>query len=163
MLQFRNRFGGWKLLSNAVRPLLEQAPELAGQHAQLEGLIREAEGLANQQEQMRARLRQSTHRRQEVEREGEELRLRMAAALQNRYGFKSDELLTFGIAPRQKRERRTKAQVQLERLTAFLAQRGVPMPPDFSLEAPFGGPGAILPVPVTPLAPPQQVNPPSEK
>src|SRR5215212_6761148 len=51
MLQFRNRFGGWKLLSNAVRPLLEQAPELTGQHAQLEGLIREAEVLVNQQEE----------------------------------------------------------------------------------------------------------------
>src|SRR4051812_34777658 len=97
MLQFRNRFGGWKLLANAVRPLLEQAPELTEQQARLEELIREADGLVNQQEEMRAKLRQATHRRQEVEREAEDLRMRITAALQNRFGFGSDALLTYGV------------------------------------------------------------------
>jgi chromosome segregation ATPase len=128
MLQFRNRFGGWKLLSNAVQTVLEQAPELGPQRVRLEELIQEAETIVNQQEEMRARLRQATHRRQEVEREGEELRQRMTAALQHRFGFKSDLLLTYGIAPRQKRERRSKAEMELERMKAFLAQIGVRLP-----------------------------------
>ena len=145
MLQFRNRFGGWKLLANAVRPLLAQAPELTDQHAQLEALIAEADGLANLQEEMRAKLRQSTHRRQEVEREGEELRLRMTAALQNRLGFKSDELLTYGIAPRQARVRRNRAQIQLDKVMAFLTRQGIAIPAEIASEAPE----AVPPVPTT--------------
>jgi hypothetical protein len=156
LTQFRNRFGGWKLLANAVRPLLERAPELGGQHAQLEALIVEADGLVNQQEEMRASLRQSTHRRQEVEREGEELLLRMTAALQNRFGFKSDELLAYGIAPRQNRGRRSKAQAQLERLMAFLTQQGIAIPAEIAA----GTLGAISPAPA---ASPQPGFLPSEK
>jgi chromosome segregation ATPase len=151
MLQFRNRFGGWKLLSNAVQTVLEQAPELGPPRGRLEELIQEAETIVNQQEEMRSRLRQATHRRQEVEREGEELRQRMTAALQSRFGFRSDVLLTYGIAPRQQRERRSKAEVELERVKIFLAQIGVRLPDNL---AAMDG---------LPIAPPSLPAPPSSQ
>jgi DNA repair exonuclease SbcCD ATPase subunit len=156
MLQFRNRFGGWKLLANAVRPLLEKAPELTEQHGRLEALIQEADSLVNEQETLRARLRKTTHRRQEIERQGEELRQRLTAGVQNRLGFASDSLVGYGIAPRQKRVRRSKAQIQLEKTMLFLAQMGIKLPQDLlaGTDAPLSS-GLSPDLPPSPLTTPK--------
>jgi len=100
---FRNRSGSWKFLSNAVKNKLDQMPNLAPQQAELEAHIELAEALANKQGALRAELQQTVKDRLAAEAHGEELRQRLAAAVQAQIGFKSNMLHEFGILPRKRR------------------------------------------------------------
>lgn len=102
-VMFRTLAGGWKLLSNAVKKKLDQMPNLAAQQAELEAHIIRAEELANKQAALRAELQQTVKDRKEAEVRGEELRQRLAAAVQAQIGFKTEMLHEFGILPRKRR------------------------------------------------------------
>ncbi len=100
---FRQRFGGWKLLSNAVKQNLEEMPDLAAAQAELEQHIAEAEALANRQAALKAELQTTVRQRREAETKGQDLRRRLAAKVQSHLGFKSERLHEFGIQPQRRR------------------------------------------------------------
>jgi hypothetical protein len=105
---FRNRFGSWKLLSNAVRKHLDQMPSLTASLEVLERHIEKAEALAHRQAALRGELQLTVRERTEAETLGEELRQRLAAAVQSQLGFKTEMLHEFGIAPRKRRRKSEK-------------------------------------------------------
>ena len=100
---FRQRAGGWKLLSNAVKENLGEMPDLAAAQAELEQHIAEAEALANRQAALKADLQLTVRQRREAEVKGQDLRRRLAAKVQSHVGFKSERLHEFGIAPQRRR------------------------------------------------------------
>jgi hypothetical protein len=131
MITFRKKFGSWKLLSNAVKKHLAEMPALADSQAGLERHIELAEALANKQAALKGELQMTVRQRREAEKLGEELRQRLAAAVQSHVGFRTEMLFEFGIEPRRRR-RRTES----------------PEPP--------AAPAAHAPVAPAPSVPPQQ-------
>ncbi len=59
----------------------------------------DARKLEDEQENARKQLRELVRRRQELELRGEEARRRLAALLRGTFGFKSEELIPFGLNP----------------------------------------------------------------
>jgi len=102
---FRNKFGSWILLNDALKLRLAEMPDLAEGQAQLEELINEAQGLARRQEKLRGELAKVFRQRREAEAKGEELRQRLSAAVQFKLGFKDEDLRAFGVTPRKRRRK----------------------------------------------------------
>lgn len=102
---FRNRSGSWKQLASAVRKHLPQMPVLEESLIILEQHIEKAEALAHKQAALRGELQLTVREREEAEALGEELRQRMAAAVQAQIGFKTEMLHEFGITPRKRRRK----------------------------------------------------------
>ena len=73
---FANKITSWELLATSIQPLLPEMPFLQAFYNQLQGLIVLARELDSQTEEARSEARELTRRRQEVEREGENLRAR---------------------------------------------------------------------------------------
>jgi hypothetical protein len=96
---FTRRTSKWELLSQNVAPLLPQLPFLRESVAELDSLIVEAKALDSEQEEARGRLQDVIHRRQAVERRGENLRRRVTSHLRGVFGFASQQLLQFGVRP----------------------------------------------------------------
>jgi hypothetical protein len=105
---FAAKKNSWELLSANMRPHLTDMPFLQPMAAELDGVITEANVLDSEQELARKRLSDIIHRRQELEKQGEKIRTRIGAHLKGNFGFTSDELIQFGIAPRPRVIRRKK-------------------------------------------------------
>lgn len=119
---FSKKVVNWEHMSGKVKPLLEEFPETAPLQVALEGHITDAKGLLSEQEDLKARLRKSVRLRQEVEKNGEDIKNRLAAALQAKLGFRDEALLGFGI-PVRTRRRRKKGEEPVEvKKTAAAAQ-----------------------------------------
>jgi hypothetical protein len=90
----------WQLLHDNLEPHLAEMPHLQGFSNEIEQVITEARGLDAEQEIARGKLRELTRRRREVEKRGENVRRRVASHLKGTFGFTSEQLIQFGIAPR---------------------------------------------------------------
>ena len=105
---FASKTTGWELLSTNIQPLLAEMPHLQDLDGRLRGLMLRGRELDSQQESARAQARELTRLRQDVEKEGENVRARIAAYLRATYGFTSEQLIKFGINPRPRVLRRRK-------------------------------------------------------
>src|SRR5689334_726935 len=103
---FAGKITKWELLVASLEPLLETLPYLEPLHGRLQGLIEQARELDLRQEAARSEVRELTRERQDVEREGENVRARTSAHLRATYGFTSEELIRFGVNPRPSGRRR---------------------------------------------------------
>jgi hypothetical protein len=97
----------WELLSTALHPHLTDMPYLRDKAAELEGLITEAKGMDTRQQDLRGSLQETVRQRQELEKRGTGLHLRIAAMLRGSLGFENQTLLSFGLKPRRPRRKRT--------------------------------------------------------
>jgi hypothetical protein len=104
---FSTRVRSWEVLNESLESHLPDMPHVQALHDELASLIGTARGLDVEQEEARSRLFDLIHRRQEVERLGEIVRLRVEAHLRGTFGHSSDQLIQFGIRPR-RRIRRTR-------------------------------------------------------
>lgn len=95
------------LMRSALEPLLKDMPHLQGEYDELGSFLEGARGLLRQQEDLKAQLRQITRLRREAEQQGQDLYSRVAAQLRGKLGFKNETLLSFGVAPRRRRVRRS--------------------------------------------------------
>jgi hypothetical protein len=112
---FSKKVVNWEHMSGKVKPLLEEFPETAPLQVALEGHITDAKGLLSEQEDLKARLRKSVRLRQEVEKNGEDIKNRLAAALQSKLGFRDEALIGFGIPVRTRRRRKASAPVEVKK------------------------------------------------
>ncbi len=103
---FASKLTSWELLTTNVEPLLGEMPHLRPFFDHLQGLGLRGRELDSQQESARALLRELTRQRQDVEREGENIRARLSSHLRAAFGFTSEELIPFGINPRPRATRR---------------------------------------------------------
>lgn len=124
------RIARWELIDRALAPLIADLPHLKEAHAELQRVIAEAKQLEDQFEQRRSEWRDASVKRTVLLKQGDELRARLAAALQFEHGFTSVKLMEFGLKPRR--------------------TRGRAKPKE-------NPPGGTLPPPVAPAAPPVPV------
>ena len=103
------RIARWKVMTAALKPLLPELPFLAELHAGLENVVVQSEELDGRHEALKAETREINRIREELARNGDDLRNRMGAALQTLHGFRSEKLIEFGIQPRRARGRDRKA------------------------------------------------------
>lgn len=99
------RIARWKVIHAGITPLLPEMPHLSGMHGELAGIITRSEELDARHEALKAETRELNRIRQELARTGDDLRLRLGAALQTVHGFKSEKLIEFGLKPRRARGR----------------------------------------------------------
>ena len=139
--QFGERTANWVLLSDNLRPHLEDVPHLQTLHAELEALIAEARQVDGEQETAKGLSRELTRRKQELQTRGDNLRARLSAHLRGMFGFTSEQLIQFGLSPLRRggaRRRRADGQPQ--------SQNGGTPPP----AAPAPAAPAPAPSPSTP-------------
>ena len=98
--QFANRITNWEVFNSNLKPFLPELPFLQSISTEMETLITEAKSLDSEQEIARGRLQEIVHRRQELEKRGDDLRNRAASHLKGTFGFTSDALVKFGVRPR---------------------------------------------------------------
>ena len=115
---FSIRMNNLQLMSNNLGPKLDQMEFLRPIHEEITTLVVDGRQLEADQENARKQFTELVRRRRELEKRGEELRLRAAAMLRGTFGFTSEELIPFGIRPRPRntgpRKRKTKAERQAE-------------------------------------------------
>ena len=61
------------------------------------------------QQDLRGSLQETVRQRQDLEKRGRDLRLRVAAILRGSFGFNNQTLLAFGLKPRRPRRKKTPA------------------------------------------------------
>ncbi len=98
----------WVLVSTNLKPHLADMPQVQPLNVELEALIGEAHDVDGRLELARGQARDLTHQRQDIEKRGEALRLRIASHLRGTFGFTSEQLVQFGINPRPRVTRRKK-------------------------------------------------------
>jgi hypothetical protein len=104
----------WRYLVDQTRPLLTEAPHLAAEHAELEGIVQEVEKLLARAEIGNAERLEANRLRKENLVRGTEARARLAAALQHHLGTQSERLLVYGVTPRPRTIKRlSKAEKEL--------------------------------------------------
>jgi predicted nuclease with TOPRIM domain len=97
---FSIKVNNWSLMKSNLEPRLDQLPAQARPlQEELSVVVVEARQLEDEQENARKQFRELVRRRQELERRGEEARQRLAALLRGTFGFKSEELIPFGLNP----------------------------------------------------------------
>jgi len=105
-----------QLMNNNLEPRLEEIPYMRKLQEQIARVVVGGRELEAEQETARKMLRELVRKRQELEKEGTDLRLRAAAMLRGTFGFTSEELIPFGIRPRPRntgpRKRRKKAEAE---------------------------------------------------
>jgi len=97
---FSIKVNNWSLMKSNLEPRLDQLPAQARPlQEELSTVVVDARQLEDEQENARKQLRELVRRRQELELRGEEARRRLAALLRGTFGFKSEELIPFGLNP----------------------------------------------------------------
>jgi hypothetical protein len=99
----------WELLNTALQPHLTDLPFLKDKAVDLEALIAEAKGMDSRQQDLRGALQETVRQRQELEKRGKDLHLRVAALLRGSFGFDNQTLLGFGVKPRRPRRKKAPA------------------------------------------------------
>ena len=96
---FGDKLSNWKVTGTNLAPHLQEMPHLQPIHADLQALIAEAEAHDAEQEIARARFRELSAKRRDIERRGQRLRARLAAHLKGTFGDTSEQLIQFGLNP----------------------------------------------------------------
>jgi hypothetical protein len=99
----------WELLNTALQPHLMDMPYLKDKVTELAGLITEARDMDTKQQDLRGSLQETVRQRQDLEKRGRDLHLRVAAMLRGSLGFDNQTLLGFGVKPRRPRKKKTPA------------------------------------------------------
>jgi hypothetical protein len=108
----------WELLDTALRPHLPDMPYLTDKATELQALIVEAKGMDTRQQDLRGSLQETVRQRQDLEKRGKDLHLRVAAILRGNFGFDNQTLLAFGLKPRRPRRKKTLADAQQQETVA---------------------------------------------
>jgi hypothetical protein len=96
---FSRKFNDLKVLEAGLKDDLGVRPYIEPYYNELQTVLGEAEDLQARQEAARAQFRGLIRMRQEIELRGDAVRSRIGAFLRGELGFRSEELLRFGILP----------------------------------------------------------------
>lgn len=110
--EFSNRITSWDLTSSSVKPHVAEMPQVQPLLTELDALIPDARSLDSRMELARSQARDLTKQRHDIEKQGENLRRRIASHLRGTFGFTSEQLGQFGINPRPRVIRRKKAEAK---------------------------------------------------
>jgi hypothetical protein len=96
----------WELLNTALQPHLADMPFLKDKATELQGFIAQAKTLDTQQQDLRGNLQETVRQRQDLEKQGNQTHLEIAAILRGNLGFANQTLLGFGLKPRRPRKKK---------------------------------------------------------
>ena len=100
MPKYSDKTTRWEqLLTSIAANAQELEAAITAEREELEQTLAEAKQLDAQQDLLRAQSAETTRKRQEVDRKGEELRRRLAGIIKGKYGTRSNKLKEFGIEP----------------------------------------------------------------
>jgi hypothetical protein len=100
MPKYSEKTTRWEqLLASIAANTDELGAALQTERTELEQLLAQAKQLDNRQDFLRAESSEVTRLRQEVDRQGEDLRGRLTAILKGKYGMRNNKLKEFGLAP----------------------------------------------------------------
>jgi len=123
-------------LHSNLTPRLQEFPHLAKDHAALESLLATAHELESRQESVQGELRRINQQRTELEKQGRDLRSRLAAGLRSALGLDNAELAQFGFQPRQPVQRRFESKRdKAERLAREAAKAAAEVQAELALRA----------------------------
>src|SRR5262245_38951899 len=111
--RFKEKIVTLVALHDNLAPHLAEMPHLARHHAALAVMLEQVRDLESRQDLLAGELRSVNRRRDELERQGRDLRNRLAALLRGTLGLESPDLVKYGIQPRPRelrRKRLTKAE-----------------------------------------------------
>ena len=111
--RFKEKIVTLTSLHDNLAPRLQEMPHLASDHAALAALLVQARELGGRQDLITGELRSVNQQRVELEKQGRDLRSRMAAILRGTLGLDNADLVKYGIQPRAReirRKRLTKAE-----------------------------------------------------
>lgn len=97
---FAEKTSRWSVLVTNIKEVLPDVPYLADDVTSLERLVGDARVLESRQDDLRSQFQENTKKIKTLLTQGETLRGRLAAALQSKFGFRSETLLKFGVKPR---------------------------------------------------------------
>jgi hypothetical protein len=119
----------WRRMIDQTRPLLPEIAILAAHHTALEAAIAEVQELDDKSLHLRGQRKELNRMRREAEARAGEARARVAGALVQHFGPKSERLLGYGVGPRPREvQRQSKAEKELEAMKAQAAS-GEPSAP----------------------------------
>jgi hypothetical protein len=104
---FSRKYNDLKVLEAGLREEVEARPYIEPFYKELQSVLGEADDVQLRQEATRAQFRELIRQRQEIEARGEAVRSRIAAFLRGELGFRSEQLLRFGIVPLPRTKKRT--------------------------------------------------------
>jgi hypothetical protein len=96
----------WEVMHSNLAPQIDEMPHLGTDREALQSLITEVKALESEQEVHKATLRETNRKRAELLRRGRDLTGRITASLRGHFGPESEQLIRYGIKPRQRDARR---------------------------------------------------------
>ncbi len=105
---FAEKYSRWAVAASNLREHLADFPHVAGDLAEMDGMIAEARTLESRQEELRGLAREVGAQLRDLTSEAEKLRSRLRSHLQAKFGPTSESLLKFGFRPR-RTPRRTRS------------------------------------------------------
>ena len=104
--RFKEKIVTLTSLYDNLTPRLQELPHLANDHAAIGDLLTQARDLENRQDLATGDLRLINGQRNDLEKQGHNLRSRVGSLLRGTFGADSGELLKYGFSPRAKTARR---------------------------------------------------------
>jgi hypothetical protein len=105
---FQQQLKDWQVLHDNLAPRLTDLPQFTADHTALGQVLTQAQDLENKQDAARATLRDVNQQRQQMTKQGTDLRNRLALGLRYAFGTTSEKLIEFGIDPRPRTLQRTR-------------------------------------------------------
>src|SRR4051812_13759656 len=96
---FADRVRRWERLVQALAPNAPDMPGVADALKELEDVLQRTKDLQKQEDATQAQFRDTVALRQALDKEGEDLRIRIMLSLKGRYGSRADKLYEFGMRP----------------------------------------------------------------
>lgn len=96
---YSEKVNSWDVLVSSLQLKIDEWPFLRPLYDELVALVADLRVLVVQQEAARAHFHEAIGKRKDMERQGAELRTRIAAHLKAQLGFRNDQLRQFGIIP----------------------------------------------------------------
>ena len=104
--RFKEKIVTLTTLHDNLAPRLPEMPHLTRDHAALADVLTQVRELEGRQDLLAGELRTVNQQRDDLARQGGELRNRLAAGLRSTLGLDSGDLVKYGIQPRQREIRR---------------------------------------------------------
>jgi hypothetical protein len=105
---FADRVRRWERLVQTLSANTDQLPGVADILMQLQDLLERTRNMQKQEDATQAQFRDTVALRQSLDKEGEDLRIRIMHSLKGRYGLRADKLYEFGMRPAKPSRARSK-------------------------------------------------------
>jgi len=106
---YKENLVDWQTLAENLAPRVPDLPHLAADQKALSDLVAQAHTLQDQRDAHKASLQDLNKQRQTLAAQAKRVQTRLAVGLRNAFDVDSEKLVEFGVKPRRKTVRRSRA------------------------------------------------------